>query len=624
MAELSLLLKIKKEEVKIMKYILFCFAIFMFASCKSSYNNENNLSYEKNEKTFSNETYIVKTMKGFDTSKFASIGAFYDGTVPATYLSLDGEYYTVRRDTNIEEKEFIKSIEALYGVCYACLNAKIDVPKVKKHDAFAIRTLGLDAGNLDEDPEARGYEYALRITQARNFYDEDGNEQKGAYKEVGYGDNKVVIAIIDTGLNMRHPDFTRDGSSICLYAKSIYEDHIDGLTGDFKELNTFRQVPIGSNEDAVGHGTHCSGTMCAVEGNNEGIAGVAYKNTFIISYKGFKINGGSIKGLFGSLADLADIVSILKKKPSDRTDSEKLRIPSTVPNDFQITQKTVPVNMSLGGTACDAYQTEMMNYALSQDILPVVAMGNDGRLMAAYPRSIYGCIPVGATDYNDKRTPFSEGGECISVSAPGFCIISTYNGNWTDRLDVETGTDKKGTQFMSGTSMATPFVTGLLGYLLSFDEGQKLNSQQFKKLLEDTADKIDFGNAPFGTYENGHSLYYGFGRVNVLKAAKAIAKKNGAVEIPKVDSFYLSIPLIVTTPEGEACVRLYEVLSDGTLFPLGLSYSSKNNSTPARQVKFYGLRKGCKYRLTYQDPHSRLEREYIFVANGGSEMNYSF
>lgn len=607
-----------------MRHILFCFAIFAFASCNSSYNNGTKQSHSENKKVFSNESYIVKTMKGFDSSKFASIGAFYDGFSSTTNLLLDGEYYTVRREANVEEKEFIKRLEGLHGVCYACPNEKIDAPKVQKHETSIIHSLGLDAGNLKGDPDAKVYEYALRITQARNFYDEDEHEQKGAYTEVGYGNNPVVIAIIDTGLNMKHPDFVRGSNPICLYAKSMYEDHIDIYIQDFKRLSNFREVPIGSNEDAVGHGTHCSGTMCATEGNGEGIAGVAYKNTFLISYKGFGLNGGSSKAIYGALADLTDIVTILKKEPNDRTQEEKNRIPSSVPNNFKITQKTVPVNMSLGGTMCTAYATEMVNLALANNILPVVAMGNDGRLMAAYPRSIYGCLPVGATDYNDKRAPFSEGAECISVSAPGFCIISTYNGNWEGRLDVEPNTDKKGTQFMSGTSMATPFVTGMIGYLLSFDEGQKLNPQQFKKLLEDTADKVDSGNSPFGTYTNGHSLYYGYGRVNVLKAAASIAKKPNAIKIPEVDSFYLSTPLVITTPKEMAPLRLYEVLKDNSLYPLGLSYSAANNSTSQRQVRFYGLKKGCKYRVSYQDYDTGLETEYVFVANGGIEMTHSF
>ena len=46
--------------------------------------------------------------------------------------------------------------------------------------------------------------------------------------------------------------------------------------------------------------------------------------------------------------------------------------------------------------------------------------------------------------------------------------------------------------------------------------------------MEDTAEKIDSGNAPFATYTNGYSLYYGYGRVNVLKVARAISKKDGA------------------------------------------------------------------------------------------------
>lgn len=88
----------------------------MFASCNSSYNAR----YTENEQSFSNETYIVKTKKGFDSSKFASVGAFYDGTSPTTNLLLDGQYYTVRRSVNTEEKKIYKNV-GRFAWCVLCL-----------------------------------------------------------------------------------------------------------------------------------------------------------------------------------------------------------------------------------------------------------------------------------------------------------------------------------------------------------------------------------------------------------------------------------------------------------------------------------------------------------------------
>ncbi|MGP1415282.1 MAG: dentilisin complex serine proteinase subunit PrtP [Treponema sp.] len=600
-----------------MKYFLFCVA-FIFG-CSSSYQNierNNSLQAGVYDSTSSSETYIVKTVKDFEPSSFLTYGGIYKGEAPYQNSLIDGLFYTIKRDSNIEESEFIKKIGALKGVYYIEKNMQIEAPKTfpSKEISSILHPFGLDDGNLKGDPDALYYEYALRITKARDYVEFDGTKKKGAYTEVGYGDNTVVIAIIDTGLNMRHPDFTRNGKTICLYAKSKYSENIIG--SDFAEEDSLREVSIGSNEDGAGHGTHCSGTMCAVGGNNEGIVGVSYKNTYLISYKGLTFRTGSFQAIYTPLADLAEIVKILKKEPSKRTEDEKAKIPKSVPDGFKITQKTVPVNMSLGSNSTNQFAMEMLSVAVQNDILPVIAMANNGRIEPAYPRSFYGCIAVGATDNKDRRADFSDAGEWMSVCAPGVDIVSTYNGNWRGSTPIA-NTDTQGVQFMSGTSMATPFVTGMIGYLLSFDEGQKLNAQQIKRLLEITAEKVDTNNPYFGNYVNGHSLYYGYGRVDVLEAARSVAKKENAKHIPQVDSFYLSKPMTCKTPYESIVIRLYEEISQDSYFPQGLAITDSNKIT-----RFYGLKKGTRYRIACDV--GGKEKEHIFTATDVGEMVYEF
>ena len=592
-----------------MKKLLFLiFSLSLFA-CTASYQNDKvSISPEG--------TYVVKTVKGFKTTQFTEVGALYDGQNPIINLLIDGEFYTVVRPSNIEEKEFIERLEGLRGVYYACANRKIEVPRVISNRIPDLRGFGLEQGNLNEDMDASLYEYALQVTHARDWVDSDGSEKKGAYHEVGYGNNEVVIAIIDSGLNMNHADFKRNGKSICLYAKSIYSEKLNQY-GEFDELSEFRNVSLGSNEDAMGHGTHCSGTMCAIEGNNEGIAGVAYKNTRIISYKALGFHSASDKGYAMALGDLAEITTILKKDPAIRTNDEKAKIPPSVPANFRITQKTIPVNISITGNSLSQLEAEMVNVALAHDVLPVTAMGNDGRIQLIYPRSLQGCLPVGATTNQDKRAFFSDAGECISVSAPGFDIVSAYNGTWYSN-GLEAGSDSDGVRFMSGTSMAAPFVTGMIGYLLSFDEGQKLTPYQIKKILEDTADKVDKDNAPFGSYDaKGHSLYYGYGRVNVLEAAKCVKKVSGAKPLPEANSFYIDKPLTITTPVANAKVYLYEVLDDNSLFPQGVSITDSNNKT-----YFYALKDEVNYKVrTYVGTELK---DYDFKASKTGTMAHTF
>jgi len=600
-----------------LKYFLFC-TLFIFG-CNTSYQKLENKNYNNsNAESASNDTYIVKTIKDFDSSQFLNVGGVYDGSAPYENSLIEGVFYTIGRSSFCNEDEFIKKIKALKGVYYIDKNEKIDTNDIIPCDVLSpiMHPFGLDDGNLQGDPDALYYEYALRITQARDFIDKDGISKKGAYTDVGYGDNNVVIAIIDTGLNMKHPDFTKDGESICLYAKTRYSSSLNS-SGEFEVLTNMKELDIGTNEDGAGHGTHCSGTMCAIGENNEGIVGVAYKNTRLISYKGLGIRSGTLESIYEPLADLAEIVTILKKEPSSRTNDEKDKIPKSVPPNFKITQKTVPCNMSLGSTSTRSFAIEMLNLAVRNDILPIIAMSNNGRIEPSYPRSFYGCIAVGATDNKDRRAKFSDAGEWMSVCAPGANIVSTYNGYWRSSGPVE-NSDTEGVQFMSGTSMATPFVTGMIGYLLSFDEGQKLNGQQIKRLLELTADKIDTENPHFGKYINGHSLYYGYGRVNVLKAAQSIAKKgDNPIPIPEVDSFYLSNPMKCKTPLEGTIVRLYEVLGEKDYFPQGLAITDKNKTT-----YFYGLKKDTKYRITCNV--GQKEKVHEFSATNTANMEYEF
>jgi len=523
---------------------------------------------------------IVKAIASFDKDIFSRI---LGAEVVGVQNYNDGYvYYLVKNTTESEAVALRSKLDGVDGIVYSQPDYIVKTPECKKgylQPENTASTMGLDNGNLDGDPLANQGEYALRITKARNWYDEKGIEQKGAYTAVGYGTNEVLVAIIDTGLDQTHKDF----KDIVLYGKSGFES--DGITQNSnKELRTV--LPT-ENFDGGHHGTHCAGTICALDGNNAGIAGVAYKQTKIIAYKALGDDGnGPWWAIYGSLGDLADIVTILRKEPAARTVDEKAKIPNTVPADFKITQKTVPVNMSLGGGQLEGYASEMVNKALAAGVLPVIAMGNDGRTVSAFPGAVQGVLSVGATTSYDTKAPFSNSGTWINICAPGYNIISSSTGT-TD--DVE---------YMSGTSMATPFVTGVITYLLSFDAARNLTPYQWIHLLENTADKIIDRNAPEFDYDaKGFSKYYGYGRVNVLEAAKAL--KAGAV--PAVEARYTegtakfkvqntnlgletpmkNIKIYVYEKESNVCAAVGITLSDGTLqFPglrIGVTYVAKVN-----------------------------------------------
>jgi thermitase len=164
----------------------------------------------------------------------------------------------------------------------------------------------------------------------------------------------------------------------------------------------------------------------------------------------------------------------------------------------------------------------------------------------------------------------------MAVSAPGVDIISTYNGS---TLDYE---------YDSGTSMATPFVTGLSAYTLAF--APSLLPDQLKTVLMESADSID------GSSYTSVSSSYGAGRVNVYNTVYT-----AATSPPTSGLVYCTEPITITvyvdtTATADIPVYLYD--SSGKFVEVGYTGDSTGysaNSTKvvpdsAGQVSFYLLK----------------------------------
>ena len=522
-------------------------------------------NYKPDDKDIVDGYFIVKTKDGFDKTLFEEKGFIVKGKISLTDTGFT--YWYLNKEGN--NKKNLLRAASIEGVLSAEHDYKVVEPDGSKApnqsdapvDPFDAGTYGLTDGNYLDDPEANNADYGLSITEALK-----------AYKEIGYGDKTVVAGIIDTGINMAHKDFKDEhDKSIVLYAKSCATDS----TGNTYIGNgsPFTEIPIGENWDKARHGTHCSGTIAARGNNGTGIAGVAWKNTKLISYQSLGAAGsGTDWSVYGAMLDLTKIVKILRKPKADRTSAENDALPSYLRDtDFQITQKTVPVNMSLGGSYGTEFAFAVLTNAVKNNILPVIAMGNEGRYTAAYPAAFPGVLAVGATNGKDKKVHFSNSGAWISVSAPGdgikSCGIHSDNSYAT----------------MSGTSMATPFVTGTIAYLLSFTEAHDLTPYQIKTLLEKTADKVDGAT--------GFTDSFGHGRVNVYKAVKAIQDNN----IPPENGVYTEgkVKVEVKNNDGhgnEDVPCKITLVDEVTRAPL--AYIAGLENTP---ITFKGLIKGRSY-----------------------------
>lgn len=194
-------------------------------------------------------------------------------------------------------------------------------------------------------------------------------------------------------------------------------------------------IPTGDADvDGNGHGTHCAGTIGSKD------YGVA-KKANIVAVKVLRSNGS------GSMSDVVKGVEFAAKSHQEAVKKGKKGF------------KGSTANMSLGGGKSTALDLTV-NAAVKAGLHFAVAAGNENQDAAnTSPASAELAITVGASTISDARAYFSNYGSTVDIFAPGLNIVSTYIGS-----DTATAT-------LSGTSMASPHIAGLLTYYLSLQPG---------------------------------------------------------------------------------------------------------------------------------------------------------
>ncbi len=343
------------------------------------------------------------------------------------------------------------------------------------------------------------------------------------------GSNTTVVAVLDTGIDLDHPDLV---DNIWTNEEEISGDGIDNdLNGyiddvhgwDFVNDDNEAQPTKTANfdESAIPHGTVIAGIIGAVGDNAEGIAGINW-NVQLMPLR------------------------ILDDDGVGTSLQARLALEYAVKNGADV------VNFSFTGTEDDILLKDAVKDAFEKGVIVVAAVGNSENGTNINEEEIYPVcygedadhdwvIGVAATNKKDKRAPFSNYGDaCTDIAAPGLEVASTtfHDEDWEEFSEdlYLTG--------WSGTSIATPMVVGTVALIKSVYP--TLTPTQIKSILQLSVDPITLFGDEIGQM--------GAGRLNANKALQVAASfaPKQAIQTTGQNS---SHTIIVAAESGEPRVK---------------------------------------------------------------------
>lgn len=436
---------------------------------------------------------------------------FSKGVTEAQQLALIGEYNMVLKERRQDDKivATVTPDSPNPIKCAMALQAKkeikwaepdIDAPL--DHYAYAAPAARLwgqmwhlkNTGRIPDNPSVRMKAGAdAKVEEAWRLLD-------------GYGNPNIVVAVMDNGIDLAHPDLK------------------DKVVKPWDFWKGSAQLSAG--DPSYTHGTPCASVAIAPQ--NGGMCGAAPAARLMpLSGTSFSIEG--TEALFNYvIRNGADVVSCSwgTVDPSFALGADKIAAIAKAARDGR------------GGKGC------VICFAAGNEDMDTL------NVYAKHPD----VICVGATTSDDEHADYSNRGRELTITAPsnGAWPILAARAYWDEGIDGEVGASKwyygdgvdRGNRYQhfGGTSSATPLVAGICALILSANPN--LTAREVKQILMLTADKV---GSP-SEYVNGQSLRFGYGRINAAKAVQEALRRAGKAPVTPTPPPKPTTPTTPTTP----------------------------------------------------------------------------
>lgn len=449
---------------------------------------------------------------------------------------------------------------------------------------------------------------------------------KDVWRRITCGDPEIIIAVVDEAVCYNNPDLA---ANMWVNTGEIAGNKIDDDGNGFiDDIYGFNFVDMNGNinwdnEDDSGHGTHCAGTIAAVNNNGKGVCGLAGgsgKNDGcrIMSCQIFsgKRNGDSAKAIKYAADMGASIISC----------SYGISVPFASDNTFIRNQGTASLD------AIHYFEASKNNSVLDGNIA-IYAAGNETHGYAHYPGALYDIISVAAFGPDFLPTYYTNYGPGTNICAPGGEAYHMGSKDSYQKSMVLSTLPKSiaGSDYgyMQGTSMACPHVSGVVALGLSYAKqlGKHFTVSEFKQLIMSSVDDIDqrIGRTEKKSYAYGHGDLYmapyyhnmGTGAIDAWRLMMNIeGVPTSTAQIGKQQ--WIDLTPILGTASTSLTYLSLEVPSE-TVSSLGLQPINPANDEKNPAIEVEGKYAFIQFGRLYINPSKLGSGKFIIHAVGGGD-----